>query len=148
MDRSRPLVVVATCLLGVVACCQACIIVDDSDTGRDDSTTVSSESDSYAEKCCREVRVCETRCDDVGCYDHCETQTQCSESCDRTCSGDLDCPKHTVCVDGVCSRRDFQKTGTGGLCQSCETAYDCAEPDSRCVRLYFDRTPAGGPKVC
>lgn len=148
MQSPRPLLVIVTCLFGVVACCQACIVVDDSDTEVHGSSDASTDVDDYAEECCRQVRVCETRCDDVGCYDHCETQTQCADSCERTCSGDLDCPEQTVCIDGVCTDRNYDKTGTGGLCQSCETAYDCAEPDSRCVRLYFDRTPDGGPKVC
>jgi hypothetical protein len=76
------------------------LIVDDSDSTHG-SESSSSEVDSYAEECCRDVRVCQTRCDEVGCYDHCETQTQCSDSCNRTCSGDLDCPKNTVCIDGA-----------------------------------------------
>lgn len=128
-------------VLVIAACTQACIIVDEESNSKS-TTTVDRNN------CCREVRVCDTVCDSYGCYDECETETRCADTCDQTCHGDLDCPKNKVCLDGVCASRNFDKTGTGGLCQSCETAYDCAEPDSRCVRLYFERTPDGGPKVC
>lgn len=120
-----------------------CIVVDEAN--RTDTTTSTTVDD---DGCCREVRTCETVCDDYGCYDECEWETRCSDHCGETCSGDLDCPENTVCIDGVCEDRDFGETGTGGLCQSCENAYDCADPASRCVRLDFERTPEAGPKVC
>lgn len=138
MQRVKLLgMVTCFCLVGLM---QGCIIVD----GDDDTGSVEPGNNS----CCSEVRVCETRCDEFGCYDDCTTETRCPDSCDQTCHGDFDCPSETVCIDDVCQKRNFDNTGTGGLCQSCGSAYDCAEPDSRCVRLFFERTPDGGPKVC
>lgn len=140
----RPIHLLTAAAAGLFALASSgCIIVDADETDR---PVPGPEED--GDDCCREVRVCETVCDDYGCYDECSTETRCPDNCTQQCAGDLDCPKSSVCIDGVCTGRNFDNTGTGGLCQTCETAYDCAEPDSRCVRLYFDRSPDGGPKVC
>lgn len=132
------------CLFVLALFVPSCVFIS-ADNDADPSTD---DPSGNSEDCCREVRVCETECDEHGCYDDCTVETRCPEACNQQCTGDLDCPKNTVCLDGVCTERNFNNTGTGGLCQSCSTAYDCAEPDARCVRLYFERTPAGGPKVC
>ncbi len=143
MQRLRLLSFASLGLIALIVGLSSCLVID-----RDSTTQGPGDTPDGSEDCCREVRSCETTCDEFGCYDECTVEQQCSDACDRQCSGDLDCPDNTVCLDGTCTDRDFDNTGTGGLCQSCSTAYDCAEPDARCVRLYFERSPDGGPKIC
>lgn len=146
----RLLLTLLLAIAGLGLAGSGCILVDsDGSHGHSSSSSRSGGTAGGSDsECCSTVRVCQTRCDSYHCWDDCELQTQCASDCRTSCAGDLDCPEKEVCLDGRCVDRDWTRTGTGGLCQTCETAYDCAEPDSRCIRLYFERTPAGGPKVC
>lgn len=93
---------------------------------------------------CYEVNDCKTFCGPTDCWQECEGTKTCPTNCEDTgqgpgagsdCRTDGECGKGLVCIDQQCRPRDTNQTGNGGICQTCETAYDCADSSARCVAL-------------
>lgn len=94
----------------------------------------------YEEQC---TQVCDTECVDV-----CERTDELPPAYDNSCASDWDCDLDDFCTArGVrAQRQDDPAPGFSGLCQSCETSYDCAEEGALCIQLNGDaRTKE---KVC
>lgn len=148
-DRFYSAVVLASMVFGL-----GCLIPSEN---RDDRRAVCVEECStygcYDD--CESVEVCEVYSDPWETWEECWYETQCQQVCDtecvdicerteqlpptydNTCSSDWDCDADELCAaNGVCVRRQEDvNPGSSGLCQSCETTYDCAEEGALCVQL-------------
>lgn len=118
---------------------------------------------------CRTYEVCDVYQDPWETWEECWYETECDQVCDTTCTQvceetweapqpsvvdnscvcDLDCSANSVCVSGTCApRKQDTQPGQAGLCQSCETSYDCGEPGAMCIRLNYDQGIQDGEKIC
>ena len=126
----------------------------------------------YSSSCyddCRTFEVCDTYSDPWEVWTECWYETDCSTVCDTTCTTvceetweapaapapsnrcvcDLDCASGSLCAQGACTpRKNDARPGEAGLCQSCETSYDCNERGASCIRLNYDQGARDGEKVC
>ncbi|MFB6350208.1 MAG: hypothetical protein ABEN55_08110, partial [Bradymonadaceae bacterium] len=89
-------------------------------------------------------------CDPYTCTEECYPVETKPETCPAGGSGgqcrhDGDCSAEQVCVDNTCRPDDQNQTGKAGVCQSCQTAYDCADASARCVALGDSVTDG---KIC
>lgn len=102
---------------------------------------------------CYEYTQCETYCDATSCWEECFDQRECPNDCSQgsanECTHDGACAQGRICIRGDEGRRcrpdPGQRNGRGGICQSCESALDCADNSARCVAL--GQSAADG-KIC
>lgn len=142
-----------------------CLVVSDGDRNRQQCYEECNTNRCYDD--CRTYEVCETYEDPWEVWEECWYETACDQRCDttctevceqenpvpprdRSCSCDWDCRGNEVCSsNGACvDRAPDTKNGSAGLCQSCETSYDCAESGALCVRLNLDSGNRALDKVC
>jgi len=93
---------------------------------------------------------CTTYCDPHNCWQECEDEAVEPESCPEggssggSCTDDTDCSSGAICISGTCRPRG-EGSGEAGICQTCTTAYDCADSSSRCVTVA---NGDGAAKIC
>lgn len=111
---------------------------------------------------CYTVEVCEVYQDPWEIWEECWYETSCDQVCTETiidnppppatgnqCFHDLDCSVATRCVGGFCiAPEPPARPGNAGLCQTCESSYDCYEDDALCIRLNVEQTTRDGEKIC
>lgn len=164
MRRAKGNDVALAGLIAVLLLMAGCLVVDGNNGNGDDESGPSEQSGGECNTHCYQYEGCETYIDTSGSFEEdCTFRETCEIVCDanashpdasdtfgepEVCYSDHECQQGRVCTNGQCTSADSDERGNAGLCQTCESRQDCAEPGALCLGLNYEDSDGPTETIC